>query len=89
MKEKLFDFLLAATVAAVVTLIVILQDASLDNAGIMSMACVGFIAGLMTGAMKMVIMAKFDKQALIDGIIGASVIYIAVAFGILFRIMSC
>lgn len=89
MKEKFFDFLLSAFIAAVVTLLVILQDAGLSNSGILAMACVGFIAGIIAGVMKMVIMAKFDKGTLIASAIGSAVIYLSVVFGILFRIASC
>lgn len=87
MKQKLFDFLLSATVAAVVSILVILQDASLDNAGILTMACVGSIAGIIAGGMKMVVQYKFDKWTLIASIIGSAVVYGAVTIGVWFRIM--
>lgn len=88
MKEKVFDFLLAATVAAVVSILVILQDASLDNSGILTMACVGSIAGIIAGGMKMVVQYKFDKWTLLASIFGSAVVYAAVALGILFRVVS-
>lgn len=88
MKEKVFDFLLAATVAAVVSILVILQDASLDNAGILTMACVGSIAGIIAGGMKMVVQYKFDKWTLLASILGSAVVYAAVALGVWFRILG-
>lgn len=87
MKQKLFDFLLASTVAAVVSILVILQDASLDNASILTMACVGSIAGIIAGGMKMVVQYKFDKWTLIASILGSAVVYAAVALGVWFIIM--
>lgn len=86
MKERIFDFLLAATVSAVVTILVILQE-SLIGSETLAMACVGSIAGVIAGVMKMLAVDnKFDKWSLLSYFVGVAVIYISVALGVLFRI---
>lgn len=88
MKDKIFDFLLSATVAAIVTLIVVLQEVALGGVGILAITCVGPVAGIIVGIMKMIILSKFDKWSLLASVLGSVAIYGATALGVLFGILS-
>lgn len=86
MKERIFDFLLAATVSAVVTILVILQE-SLTGSETLAMASIGSVAGMLVGVMKMLVVSnKFDKWELLSYFVGVMVIYLAVLLGVWFRV---
>lgn len=87
MKERIFDFLLAATVAAVITFVVLLQEGVCNHNDILIMSTIGSIGGFIFGFIKMM-MIKFDKWNLLAIFLGVLLIYGSISIGILFNILS-
>lgn len=87
--DKVLHFSLGGFIAALITLVVILQDIDyLSKGAILFVPFIGTVCVFVLSTMKEIADGKFDWKDIIAGVLGTVPVYIATALGVLFNILS-
>lgn len=87
--DKILHFSLGGLIAALMTLVVILQDVEyLSKGALLCTPFIGTVCVFIISVMKEIADGEFNWKDVIAGVLGTVPVYIATALGVLFNVLS-